>query len=67
MNKVQILILILAAYLSLVSIPYTGMNSVTAQNITDNETGNMTTGTVVTNGTTVNMTNASTPMITNTT
>jgi hypothetical protein len=67
MNKVQILILILAAYLSLVSTPYAGMNSVTAQNITDNETGNMTTGTVVTNGTTVNMTNASTPMITNTT
>jgi hypothetical protein len=27
----------------------------------------MTTGTIVTNGTTVNMTNASTPMITNTT
>jgi len=41
---------------------------VTAENITDNATaGNMTTGTIVTNGSTLNMTNASTPVITNTT
>jgi hypothetical protein len=45
-----------------------GFSTVAAQNISDNATeGNMTTGTIVTNGTTVNMTNASTPMITNTT
>jgi hypothetical protein len=45
-----------------------GFSTVAAQNISDNSTeGNMTTGTIVTNGTTVNMTNASTPMITNTT
>jgi hypothetical protein len=45
-----------------------GFSTVVAQNISDNATeGNMTTGTIVTNGTTVNMTNASTPMITNTT
>ena len=44
-----------------------GMNAGTAQ-ITRNESEtNMTTGTIVTNGTTVNMTNASTPMISNTT
>ena len=41
---------------------------VKAQNLTDNSTGgNMTTGTIVTNGTSLNMTNASTPVITNTT
>ena len=45
-----------------------GMNAVTAQSITGNESEtNMTTGTIVTNGTTVNMTNTSTPMISNTT
>ena len=45
-----------------------GFSTVAAQNISDNATeGNMTTGIIVTNGTTVNMTNASTPMITNTT
>jgi hypothetical protein len=45
-----------------------GFSTVAAQNISDNATeGNMTTGTIVTNGTAVNMTNASTPMITNTT
>ena len=45
-----------------------GFSGVTAQNISDNSTDtNMTTGTIVTNGTTLNMTNASTPVITNTT
>jgi hypothetical protein len=45
-----------------------GMNAATAQSITGNESEiNMTTGTIVTNGTAVNMTNASTPMISNTT
>jgi hypothetical protein len=44
-----------------------GMNAGSAQ-ITQNESEtNMTTGTIVTNGTAVNMTNASTPMISNTT
>jgi hypothetical protein len=44
-----------------------GMNAGSAQ-ITRNESEtNMTTGTIVTNGTAVNMTNASTPMISNTT
>jgi hypothetical protein len=44
-----------------------GMNAESAQ-ITQNESEtNMTTGTIVTNGTAVNMTNASTPMISNTT
>ena len=44
-----------------------GMNAGSAQ-ITRNESEtNMTTGTIVTNGTTVNMTNASTPIISNTT
>jgi hypothetical protein len=43
------------------------MNAGSAQ-ITQNESEtNMTTGTIVTNGTAVNMTNASTPMISNTT
>jgi hypothetical protein len=44
-----------------------GMNAGSAQ-ITRNESEtNMTTGTIVTNGTAVNMTNASTPIISNTT
>jgi hypothetical protein len=44
-----------------------GMNAGSAQ-ITQNESEtNMTTGTIVTNGTAVNMTNASTPIISNTT
>jgi hypothetical protein len=44
-----------------------GMNAGTAQSIGNESETNMTTGTIVTNGTTVNMTNASTPMISNTT
>jgi hypothetical protein len=43
------------------------MNAGTAQSIGNESETNMTTGTIVTNGTTVNMTNASTPMISNTT
>ena len=44
-----------------------GMNAGTAQRAGNESETNMTTGTIVTNGTTVNMTNTSTPMISNTT
>jgi hypothetical protein len=45
-----------------------GMNAGTAWSITGDESDtNMTTGTIVTNGTAVNLTNASTLMISNTT
>jgi hypothetical protein len=64
MDKLKNLILI--SCLSLDFILHFGVSSVSAQNIAGNETGNMTTGIITTNGTTVNMTNASAPMITNT-
>lgn len=66
--NLQILLSVYTGYL-FVTLAGTFMTStVTAQNLTDDATGgNMTTATIVTNGTTVNMTNASTPMITNTT
>jgi hypothetical protein len=62
------MIRILALSLILVGMTVTfGMNAGSAQ-ITRNESEtNMTTGTIVTNGTAVNMTNASTPIISNTT
>jgi hypothetical protein len=62
------MIRILALSLILVGVTVAfGMNAGSAQ-ITRNESEtNMTTGTIVTNGTAVNMTNASTPIISNTT
>ena len=62
------MIRILALLLILVGLTVAfGINAGFAQ-ITRNESEtNMTTGTIVTNGTTVNMTNASTPIISNTT
>ena len=61
------LILVLSLILTGMTIAF-GMNAGNAWSITGNESDtNMTTGTIVTNGTAVNMTNASTPMISNTT
>ena len=66
--KLQLLLLIYTGYLLLTLATVLMMDTVTAQNNTQNTTtGNITTGTIVTNGTTLNMTNASTPMISNTT
>ena len=66
--RLQILLSIYAGYLLVTLAANLAADVVTAQSITDNATGqNMTTGTIVTNGTTLNMTNASTPVITNTT
>lgn len=66
--KLQILLLIYTGCLLVALAANLTTDIVRAQNITENATGgNMTTGTIVTNGTTVNMTNASTPMIANTT
>jgi hypothetical protein len=66
--RLQILLSIYAGYLLVTLAANLMADMVTAQSITDNATGgNMTTGTIVTNGTTLNMTNASTPVITNTT
>ena len=63
----MIRILVLSLFLAGMSVAF-GMNAVTAQSITGNESEtNMTTGTIVTNGTTINMTNTSTPMLSNTT
>jgi hypothetical protein len=62
------MILILGVYLAWTSALVVEVDTVFGQSLTGNETGgNFTTGTIVTNGTTVNMTNASTPMITNVT
>jgi hypothetical protein len=67
MSRILILILILGVYLG-VTVALINVNTVSGQNMTGTETGgNFTTGTIVTNGTTINMTNASTPMITNVT
>jgi hypothetical protein len=67
MSRILILILILGVYLG-VTVALINVNTVSGQNMTGTETGgNLTTGTIVTNGTTINMTNASTPMITNVT
>jgi hypothetical protein len=64
----QILVSIYIAYLLVTLAANLMTDMVKAQNFTDNSTGgNMTTGTIVTNGTSLNMTNASTPVITNTT
>jgi hypothetical protein len=66
--RLQLLLSIYTGYLLVTLAANLTTDMVTAQNITDNATGgNMTTGTIVTNGTTLNMTNASTPVITNTT
>jgi hypothetical protein len=66
--KLLLLLSIYTGYLLVTLAPNLMIDMVTAQNITDNATGgNMTTGTIITNGTTLNMTNASTPVITNTT
>ena len=66
--RLQFLLSIYTGYLLVTLATVLMMDTVTAQNITNNATGgNMTTGTIVTNGTTLNMTNASTPMISNTT
>jgi hypothetical protein len=66
--KLKILLSIYAEYLLVTLAAVLKTDTVAAQNITDNATGgNMTTGTIVTNGTTLNMTNPSTPIITNTT
>jgi hypothetical protein len=67
MSRILILILILGVYLG-VTVALINVNTVSGQNMTGTETGgNFTTDTIVTNGTTINMTNASTPMITNVT
>jgi hypothetical protein len=66
--RLQFLLSIYIGYLLVTLAANLMTDMVTAQNITDNATGgNMTTGTIVTNGTTLNMTNATTPMISNTT
>jgi hypothetical protein len=63
----MIRILVLSLILAGMTVAFE-MNAGSAQSITGNESeANMTTGTIVTNGTAVNMTNASTPMISNTT
>jgi hypothetical protein len=66
--KLQILLSIYTGYLLVTLAANLATDMVGAQNMTDNATGgNMNTGTIVTNGTALNMTNASTPVITNTT
>ena len=62
----MIRILVLSIILAGMTIAF-GMNAGTAQSTENESETNMTTGTIVTNGTTVNMTNTSTPMISNTT
>jgi hypothetical protein len=66
--SLQLLLSIYIGYLIVTLAANLMTDMVKAQSTTDNATGgNMTTGTIVTNGTTLNMTNASTPVITNTT
>ncbi len=65
--SLQLLLSIYIGYLIVTLAANLMTDMVRAQSTTDNATGNMTTGTIVTNGTTLNMTNASTPVITNTT
>jgi hypothetical protein len=66
--SLQLLLSIYIGYLIVTLAANLMTDMVKAQNLTDNSTGgNMTTGTIVTNGTSLNMTNASTPVITNTT
>ena len=66
--SLQLLLSIYIGYLIVTLAANLMTDMVKAQNFTDNSTGgNMTTGTIVTNGTSLNMTNASTPVITNTT
>jgi hypothetical protein len=66
--SLQLLLSIYIGYLIVTLAANLMTDMVKARNLTDNSTGgNMTTGTIVTNGTSLNMTNASTPVITNTT
>jgi len=66
--RLQILLTIYTGCLLVTLAANLTADTVTAQNMTNNATGgNMSTGTIVTNGTILNMTNASTPVITNTT
>jgi hypothetical protein len=66
--SLQLLLSIYIGYLIVTLAANLMTDMVKAQNLTDNSTGgNMTTGTIVSNGTSLNMTNASTPVITNTT
>ena len=62
----MIRILVLSIILAGMTIAF-GINAGTAQRAENESETNLTTGTIVTNGTTVNMTNRSTPMISNTT
>jgi hypothetical protein len=66
--SLQLLLSVYIGYLIVTLAANLMTDMVKAQNLTDNSTGgNMTTGTIVTNGTSLNMTNASSPVITNTT
>ena len=66
--SLQLLLSIYIGYLIVTLAANLMTDMVKAQNLADNSTGgNMTTGTIVSNGTSLNMTNASTPVITNTT